>query len=261
MDNTSNTPGKKNSKTTIGFVLLNDANFDWPRFRHNLKEDWNITFEDEVKDGAVVFRADDMTVACSLLPNPVPNGEAEASAKNNLLWKDASEAVAKHAAHVLVAVMDTEDPKEQDPVSAGMLLCKVASSMLKLKNTIGIYRNPTVFERSFYIEVAEGLKKGQMPIPIMLHFGMYVNKESLLCGFTYGLRALGKQEIEVIGSHAQPQELFSFLLSISEYILSEDIELKDGETIGFTEEQRLPITVSKSVSYDDGDTVKIGFKT
>ena len=35
----------------LGFVLLKDANFDWPRFRHNLKEDWGITFDDEIKDG------------------------------------------------------------------------------------------------------------------------------------------------------------------------------------------------------------------
>jgi C4-dicarboxylate transporter DctQ subunit len=35
-------------KTVVGFVLLKDANLDWPRFRHNLKQDWGISFSDEI---------------------------------------------------------------------------------------------------------------------------------------------------------------------------------------------------------------------
>lgn len=40
----------ENSKGNVlaGFVLLTDANMDWPRFRHYLKEDWGIVFQDEV---------------------------------------------------------------------------------------------------------------------------------------------------------------------------------------------------------------------
>ena len=48
------------------------------------------------------------------------------------------------------------------------------------------------------------------------------------------------------------------MLSISEYVLSEDVELKDGETIGFTDEQRLPIKVSEGVSVQ-GTTIKVGY--
>lgn len=250
----------KENKNVLGFVLLKDANFDWPRFKHNLKEDWDITFSDEIKDGAVVFEVEGRKVACSLLPNPVPNNEAEACAKNNMLWKDAAEETAKHAAHVMVAVMDSDDPEIRDVLDANILFCKVASSMLKLKNTIGIYKNPTVFERKFYIDVAENIKKGAVPIPIMLHIGIYLTRDTLLRGFTYGLRAFGREEIEVIDSTAQPQELFNFLLAISDYVITQEVDLKDGETIGFTEDQKLPITVSDAVSID-GKSVKIGFKT
>ncbi|MBR6101602.1 MAG: DUF4261 domain-containing protein [Ruminococcus sp.] len=247
------------NKNILGFVLLRDANFDWPRFRHFLKEDWDISFTDEIKDGAVVFETEGRKVACSLLPNPIPDGEAEACAKNNMLWKDAAAETAKHAAHVMIAVMDSDDPEIQDVLDANMLFCKVACSMLRLKNTIGIYKNPTVFEKEFYIGVAENMKQGAVPIPIMLHIGMYVNKRSLLCGFTYGLRAFGREEVEVIDSAAQPQELFNFMLAISDYVITQEVDLKDGETVGFTEEQKLPITVSKAVSFD-GNSVKIWYK-
>ncbi len=249
---------EKQKKAMVGFVLLTDANFDWPRFRHNLKEDWDISFSDEVKDGAVVFPVEDYNCACSLLPTPVPNGEAEACAKNNVLWGEGAEIVAKHAAHVMIAVMNNDEEEYYDPVDAKLVFCKLASSMLKLKNTIGIYCNPTVFEKNFYIEVAEHIKKDELPVPIMLHAGMYLNNENRLCGFTYGLRAFGKEEIEVLNTTAQPPQMFNFLMAISDYILSGDVTLKDGETVGFTEDQHLPVTLSKAVSFD-GNSLKIGF--
>lgn len=246
-------------KAVVGFVLLTDANLDWPRFRHNLKEDWDISFSDEIKDGAVVFPVEDYNCAVSIMPNPVPNGEAETCAKNNVLWKDGDKEVAKHAAHVMVAVMNN-DPDFYDPVDAKLLFCKLASAMLKLKNTIGIYCTPTVFEKSFFIEVAEHMKNGDLPVPIMFHVGMYLNKDTRLCGFTYGLRAYGKEEIEVIGSKAQPPQMFNFLMAISDYILNGDVTLHDGETVGFTEDQHLSVTLSKATSFD-GNSLKIGFMT
>lgn len=242
-------------KNVLGFVLLKDANFDWPRFKHNLKEDWDIEFSDEIKEGSVVFSAEDMTCACSLMPTPIPNGEAEACAKNNPLWKNGAEETAKHGAHVMIAVMDGGDRLEQNK-----LFVKLASSMLKLKNTIGIYKNPTVFESSFYADVAENLKRGDLPIPIMLHVGMYINKETRLCAFTYGMKAYGFEEMEVIGSTAQAPELYSFMLALADYVISQDAVLVDGDTVGFTEEQKLSVTYSDAVSFE-GKSLKIGYKT
>lgn len=247
----------ENSKGNVlaGFVLLTDANMDWPRFRHYLKEDWGIVFQDEVKDNAIVFKSDDMMVACSLMPNPVPDNEAEENAKNNFLWKDAPEQTAKHKAHVMLAVMNKTNALEQS-----LLFAKVACSLLKLKNAIGIYKNPTVYEKNFYIQFAETIKQGELPMPILIYTGMYITKDTLLCGFTSGLRYFGCEEIEVIDSIAQPPELYSFILSISEYVVASGAELKDGETIGFSEEQKLPISVSDGVSVP-GQTVKIGYMT
>lgn len=71
-----------------------------------LKDDWNIVPQDDVKDNAMVFKVGDMVVACSLMPNPVPNKEAENAAKYNILWKEGANEVAKHQAHVMLAVMN-----------------------------------------------------------------------------------------------------------------------------------------------------------
>lgn len=252
MPNNNDNEQKKEGNVLAGFVLFKDANLNWSRFKKILSDDWDISFEDEVKDGALVFKNEGMVVACSLMPNPVPDKEAENAAKNNILWREGAEVVAKHGAHVMLAVMNKFDAVDQ-----ALLFAKVACSLLKLDNAIAIYKNPTCYEKNFYVDFAMTIAKGELPMPILIYTGMYLAKTGI-CAFTSGMSFFGFKEIEIIDSQKQPNDVISFLLSISEYVLSEGVELKDGETIGFTEEQKLPITVSDGVSVQ-GTTVKIGF--
>ena len=245
--------GSKEGNVLGGFVLYKSAeNMDWDKFLENLRNDWNIVPEDPVKDNSIVFKVDDMVVACTLMPVPIPNGEAESAAKYNILWKDGYKEVAEHKAHVMLAVMN-----KFDPLAQAMLFAKVACSLLKLEGSIGIYKDPTVYESRFYIRFAETIKDGECPMPILIYVGMYLTKQGL-CAFTSGMRYFGWEEIEIINSQQQPDDVIGFLLSIAEYVVSEKVELKDGETIGFSEEQKLPITVSEGVSVK-GNSVKIGF--
>lgn len=48
------------------------------------------------------------------------------------------------------------------------------------------------------------------------------------------------------------------LQDVSAYVIECDIELKNNETIGFTDEQKLRITVSKGAALVE-DTIKIEF--
>ena len=234
-----------------GFVLYKDANMDWQRFFKFLRDDWGIEVTDEVKDEAVVFNVGEMMVACSLLPSPVPNKEAEEAAKRNVFWKDGADRVGEHNAQVLLAIMNKFDALDQ-----ALLFAKVASCLLKLENASGIYKAPTCYEKQFYINFANSIKDDALPMPILIHAGMYLAKSGL-CAYTSGLRVLGYEEMEVINSQLQPDQVIGMLYAISEYVVSEEVTLKDGETIGFTDEQKIPIAVSKGVSVE-GETIKIG---
>ncbi|MGN0633636.1 MAG: DUF4261 domain-containing protein [Oscillospiraceae bacterium] len=245
---------ERESKVLAAFVLFKDANMDWPRFRHYLKEDWNIVPQDDVKDNALVFRADGMTAACSLLPCKVPDNEAEESVKNNFLWKNGEAEVAKHGANVMVAIMEKTDELEQ-----AKLLVKIVSSMLRLKNTIGVYKNPTVYEKDFYLKFSQPLKNGDLPMPVLIHVGMYITKESLICAYTSGMESFGKREIEIVDSKAKPDELYRLIISIAELLLATGVELNDGDTIDLSDSEILPVSISDGVSVQ-GKTMKIGYK-
>lgn len=250
--NSTESSGTKEGNVLAGFVLYENANINWDKFFESLKEDWGIVPDEEVKNNSVVFKVDDMAVACSLVANPIPDQEAERAAKYNILWKDGAEETAKHKAHIMLAVMNKFEARAQ-----ATLFAKVAYSLLKLDGAIGIYKDPTVYEKQFYINFAETIKKGECPMPIYIYVGLYLSKTGL-CAFTAGMRYFGWEEIEIINSTKEPDEVISFILSIAEYVVTEEVELKDGETIGFSEEQKLPITVSDGVSVT-GRSVKIKF--
>lgn len=123
---------------------------------------------------------------------------------------------------------------------------------------IGIYTNETVYPSDFYIGHAEMLEDGDLPTPIMMYLGLYRIESGTTGGYTYGLENFGYREIEIVDSEQTLGDLYEFLFCVSQYVLEFDVTLNDGETIGFSEEQKLPITLSKGVAVD-GDTLKIKY--
>lgn len=75
--------------------------------------------------------------------------------------------------------------------------------------------------------------------------------------YTYGLRKFGKDEIEVY-ANAPLGDIRDFVLDIVAYILEYDVTLNNGETIGFSEYLKLPITLSKGIALN-GESLKIAY--
>lgn len=84
---------EKKAGTFVGFALLSDNSWDKEKYIRDLKEHWDITAEEksdeERNPESLVFDVGDMMAAVSLMPAPVPNGEAEECAKNNYMWPEA----------------------------------------------------------------------------------------------------------------------------------------------------------------------------
>ncbi|MDV0444566.1 hypothetical protein MmiAt1_00940 [Methanimicrococcus sp. At1] len=243
-----------------GFVLLNSFDFDVEEIKSHLKNDWDILIREDSEenpdvsdDKSLVFESGGMTVAVSFLEGPVPKGEAEHYAETNYLWPNAAEVTKTHVAQVLLAVLDRGQPA----VDAGILFTKVAASCLKLTNAVGIYTSGTVLQPEFYIDVADLINEGDLPILNWIYFGVYTSDKGT-GGYTYGLRMFGKEEIEIVGSAEMPESVHDFLIDISYYVLSNDITLQDGETIGFTDFQKLKISKTKGIALE-GYTLKIDY--
>ena len=129
---------------------------------------------------------------------------------------------------------------------------------MKLENAIGFYASGTVFEPGFYIEASTVMKEDTLPILNWIYFGFTRGKQGPGI-YTYGMTAFGKDELEILDSRMSPEELSEFLYDVVYYILESDVTLRDGETIGMSEEQKLAITRSEGVSVD-GFSLKIALE-
>ena len=238
----------------LGLVLLNEAKWDSEKFKSDLEAEWGIKAEvSEGESDTLVWEEGGMMATVGFIPSPVPGGEAEENASSNYLWPEAVETVKKHSAFLTVAVL----PREKRAAQAGELFVKMCDACLMQEGVLGLYSCGTVFNPEFYREAASVMKDGDVPYLNWVHFGLY-RMGDILNGYTYGLSAFGKDEIEVVGYEADPVDLRNFLMDISVYVLSNDVVLLDGETIGFSEKQRLSISKSPGVAIER-DTLKIEY--
>ena len=245
-----------------GFVLLSKGKWDKQQFIQNMKEKWNITVDEhdaseDKGDDALVFEVGDILAAVSLATYPIPNGEAEINAENNYMWDDAVKIAKEHCAHIMVAVMG----KEEDLLEKGKLFTKLVAACCRQKYATGVYTSGVVFEPRFYEGFADMLQNDELPIFNWIWFGLY-RDENGMNAYTYGMDVFGKDEMEVLGTNAEPVELRDFLAGLVSYVLENDVELHDGETIGFSAEDKHTITRGPGVSLPEEQmTLKISWKS
>lgn len=239
-----------------GFVLLSAPLFDNAQFITQLHQDWQITDQEvQEKDGSLVFSVDSFLCAIALMPAPVPNDEAVYQARGNYFCEDAVQIASSHNAHLMVTVMSQEENVELQGMT---LYTKLISTALYQGTATGVYTSGTVFSKEFYqTVVTQYLPKDEMPVMIwvFVRLGQTENGNQL---YTVGMTKFGKDEMEILNSSLPMQTLHASLLSMCSYIISANLVLKDGETMGFSAEQKWQITRSQSVYADSDMSLKIG---
>ena len=247
------------STALTGFVLLNETKFNREKFLKDLKEDWKITLdlgddsENKEKD-MLVGNIGDIMVAVALMPAPIPNNEAIDNAKTNYRWKDAVKVAEEHKAHILVSLLG-----EPNLVEGAKLYTKIISALTKQENCTGINVLGTVLNPDMYRDFTKYYEENDMfPVENMIFIGLYAAEDNKVSAYTYGMEGFGKKEMEILASSENPEDVYYFLQAIADYVITSDVILQDGETIGFTAEQKISISQSKGVAVN-GTTLKLGY--
>jgi len=239
-----------------GSILLSENVWDKDQLISDLKADWGIEIpkEDTEDEDTIFTDIDKCRIVISKFPVPVPNEEAEINAENNWMWEDAVEVTKTHKAHIVVVILGDEE----DLISRGLLYTKIMATCCKQENAIGVFTCGVVFEPSYYMKSAEMIRDGELPIFTWVWFGLY-RTENGLSTYTYGMKDFGKLELEILDADEDAGKLLSFISAIASYILQDDVELKDGETIGLSEKDIHQITLSKGVALPE-KTLKISYE-
>lgn len=245
-------PDQQEVPMVLGFALLSSETCDWSSFIDNLHKDAEITIENQPNEENIVFEVEGMQVVVAHMPAPIPNREVEECCKYNLLWPEAEQVVATHRSHVIVSVSGAPNP-----IAGHLLFTQVVSSMMQLNEALAFHMAPMVVSAESYVESAQMLKEGELPVQLWVFIGLYQNEQGR-CSYTRGLERFGKYEIEVIHSEHSLSEVFEFTMMVVDYVISYNVSLEQGETIGFSEEQRLSLTVSQGIAVEN-DSIKVGY--
>ena len=241
--------------TFCGSVLLSEDEWDKDKLISDLQAYWGIELpKEDTEDEDTIVNFDKCRIVISKFPAPVPNEEAEINAENNWMWEEAVEVTKTHKAHIVVAILGDEE----DLISRGLLYTKIMATCCKQKKAIGVFTSGVVFEPSYYMKSAEMIRDGELPIFTWVWFGLY-RTENGLSTYTYGMKDFGKLELEILDADEDAGKLLSFISAIASYILQDDVELKDGETIGLSEDDIHQITLSKGVALPE-KTLKISYE-
>lgn len=239
----------------LGSVLLNSYHFDAKEIKTNLKHDWNILISDDENDmgksDGFFFEYNGMIIVINYIEAPIFTFDMELLDGMGDMEEEAVEVAKTHVAQVIITVLE----KGRNPIDVALLYTKVASSCLKMENAVGFCTTGTIFQPDDYIDMAETIHDGNLPVLNWVHIGM-AETEKGVSAYTYGFHMFGKDEIEIIDSQKEPEIIYLLLIDLIYYVLLEDITLSDGETIGFPDFQNVKITKSKGVFLEE-DTIKI----
>lgn len=254
--------GNKEEKAeSKGKVLLSmpmfkgDKAYSLNEVVEDLKSHWGLDVKDVGGgDTTATFTIDEEVIAVALMPIPIPIEELEPLYEYSYLWEGVEEETKAHTMHAIVSVMSGSE----DTVKRHSILSMVNASILRTcENAIGIYQGAStlLLPKEVYMDLAELMTEDTLPLQLWVYIGIinHGNKSSV---YTYGMKEFGKSEMEIIDADMEGSELYYFLLSILQYVLAEDVILNDGETIGFTEDEKIKITESKAV-YLDGNSLKL----
>lgn len=238
-----------------GFVLLASDHFNFANLISDLQDDWQLNPEDAGKvQDSFTFSLGGFLCAIAVMPTAIPNGEAAQRARINYYCPDAVEIAQAHRAHLMVTVMDQAGGPA---IEVMKIYSKIIASCLKQEQAIGVYTSGTVFSADFYrLTCQESLPNGDIPVIVWVFVGLGQNEQGNQL-YTVGMEKFQKKEMEILNSHLDMRTLHTSLVSMCSYIITSGLELQDGETIGFSEEQKWQITLSESVYAPSEYSLKI----
>lgn len=238
-------------------MFSNNESHDIQKVVEHLKSFWDLDVQgyEDASNEAAVFDVNGQRVAIAYMPGLIPSEEIESVIPFNYQWKEAANDLKGQTGHTIVSVLTQG---ELDDLQRHIILSKILCSILMTSNCIGIYQGMTsqLFPKEYYLDFVEDLKNDELATPLWIYIGIR-NTEDGGDIYTYGLTNFGKLELEIINTHQDIGDMWDFIIDIAGYVIANDVTFRDGETLGYTEDQKVPITITKGV-YVDNMSIKLG---
>lgn len=241
------------------FVLCKDAQAPDPgRASRIVARVFGPGYSALVQDGSIVTvgRGDDAVGMLAHMPLPIPEGEAERYAEGNVLWPDGEAEVAEHTSHVIVTNICGG---EQSALDSAIEVSRLALVALELFNGLGVYwgNGNVCHSRSIFEGFCEDMSEHHVPVAMWLRLQPVAISEGEIGLYTLGMQQFGLMDLEVERCRLPLGELVQFVSGVAQYLVQNGPVIKDGDTVGGSETERIKVHHRPSLSQPPRPVYKI----
>ena len=199
----------------------------------------------QAKEGNIVFEIGNDWATIALMPAPMPWSSLEGPCATAWWWPDATEKMKRHRGHILVALVGETGNLLQRCLTLSHLTAAVAL----LTDAAGIYwgGGALVHEPQVFIEQTKDISLGNLPLHLWIDFRLEQNEDGSCRLFTTGMKVFDKLEIEIPRSTKRPAEILNLARAIAEYVLMSEKMVREGETIGRSESEKIKVSYAPSM--------------
>lgn len=210
-------------------------------------------------DMLLTLTVGDYTAAATLVPRPIPWSQLEGPAATAWYWPEATDDLRRHAAHLLVAVID----EGGRAVEKAAVLTRLTTALVAASPAVGVFYGPgrLVHEPGAFVQQAVQMRDDNLPLFLWIDFRIERTEDGALRLYTTGLQSLGQTELETAGYGGEAQALLDYAYNIAHYQIDQRKIIRDGDTIGLTDEVQVTAHRSPSMLGGDLEVLHLQFET
>jgi Domain of unknown function (DUF4261) len=175
----------------------------------------------------------------ALIPAPVPNGEADDVARFSVSAIGTGWKLPAHKAHLIVSI---QSPDSSSLVESLSCFTSLLAAIAKTSSAVGIYWGDAsaTHEAEFFIATAR--EPGLVP-RITLWTGVSVAREpdGRLSLLSLGMQQLNLPDLLLVAPKSAINDALAMMFDLLGYVASLGKPLPEGDTVGRTAGQRLPV--------------------
>jgi hypothetical protein len=209
-------------------------------------------------DNLLAVTVGEDTAAITLVPRPIPWSQLEGPAATAWYWPEAAGVLRDHSAHLLVTVID-EGGK---PIQKALALTRLAAAAVAAAEGVGVFWGPgrLVHPPAAFIDQTGQMSERNLPLYLWVDFRVEQFGEGTMRLYTTGLEPLGGSELEAPSFQGEPQRLMEFAYNIAHYQLDRKKVIKDGDTIGLTEDVQVTARRGRSMLGGELEVIRLEFE-
>jgi hypothetical protein len=190
---------------------------------------------------ALAFKLGTQEVMVGLVAAPVPKGEADQHAQFSFAGVRNGWKLPPHRAHLIVFL---REPGSVPPIQGVRRFAWLLASVAKAARAEGIYwaDSGATHHAGYFAEAAAGESPLAMTILSGLSEASDRGNPERMSLLSLGMAQLGLPDLELSAPRSVPKDdALGFMFDLLSYVLKRGAAIPEGETVGRTEDERLPV--------------------